>query len=79
MSGRGVRIVVLFGLVIVLLAIVVNFSNIAPLFLQRLLDYSDGSAKRTFEAFVRSVTLGRGRGRGRRGRSGGSPAPRIER
>jgi hypothetical protein len=44
-----------YRVVIVLLAVVVSYSNIAPLFLQRLLDYGDGAAHRTWRAFIESV------------------------
>lgn len=47
-----------YRVVLVLLAIVVSFPNIAPLFLQRLLDYGDGgSGHRTWSAFIDSVQL----------------------
>lgn len=48
-----------YRVVLVLLAIVVSFSNIAPLFLQRLLDYGDGGRHRTWRAFIASVQPGR--------------------
>ena len=50
-----------YRVVIVLLAIVVSFPNIAPLFLQRLLDYGDGGGHRTWRAFLGSVQLKRAR------------------
>ena len=52
-----------YRVVIVLLAIVVSFPNIAPLFLQRLVDYSDGAGHRTWHTFLDSVRLKRTRSR----------------
>jgi hypothetical protein len=44
-----------YRVVLVLLAVVVSFSNLAPLFLQRLLNYSDGTGHRTWRAFIESL------------------------
>lgn len=48
-----------YRVVIVLLAVVVSFSNIAPLFLQRLLDYGAGAGHHTWRAFITSVQIDR--------------------
>lgn len=64
-----------YRVVIVLLAIVVSFPNIASLFLQRLLDYGDDTGRRTWRAFIESVQIKRTRPR-RAARH--KPSPRIK-